>query len=266
VTAEPADADDPSLDVSALYGLPPEEFTAARNDLVKRLRAAGRKDEASRVGRMRKPPVTAWALNQMARQRPDVVALVFEAGGGLRAAMDAALAGDSSGVRPARQAEREALNAALAEASRQLDDTGHPASEAARRRMEATLRAAMVNESVAEALSQGTLDVDHDAPGFGFDGSAPVLPPDTSRGGHDKAARDEVEKAEREKEEEARQAATLRARLTENAERLAQRARELERAALDAEAAAQTARQAAEEARTEADEARQALMEAGEAS
>jgi hypothetical protein len=228
---------------------------------------------------MRKPPVTAWALNQMARQRPDVVALLFDAGGGLRAAMEAALAGDSSGVRPARTAEREALNAALAEASRQLDDNGHPASEAARRRMEATLRAAMVDESVAKALSQGTLDVDHDAPGFGFDGSAPVLaaetrgpgeesPPKRAKGGagQDKAAREAAEIAEKAKKEEAaRHAAALRARLNEEADQLAHRADELERAARDAEATAQRARKAAEEARTQAAEARSALDELGPA-
>ena len=96
------EADDPALAAMNLYGLRPEQFTEARNHLVKQLRAAGRREEASGVARMRKPPATAWALNQVARQHPDVVAAVFDAGGRLRAAMDAALAGDASGVRPAR--------------------------------------------------------------------------------------------------------------------------------------------------------------------
>ena len=278
MTAGPTDADDPSLDSSVLYGLPPEQFTAARNDLVKRLRAMGRKDEASVVAGMRKPPVTAWALNQVARQRPDVVAGLFDAGGQLRVAMDAALAGDSSGVRPARAAEREAFSAALVAARRHLDDAGHPASDATRRRMEATLRAAMVDESVAELLSQGTLDADHDAPGFGFGGSVSAVQPDAAprrkaaaqkapakkgAGGEDKATREAAARAEKEREAAARQAAAVRARLREKAERLTHRADELERAARDAEANAQRARRAAEEARAQADEAHAALDELG---
>jgi len=203
-----------------------------------------------------------------------VVAALFDAGAQLRAALDAALAGDPSGVRPARSAEREALGVALAAANRILDEAGHPTSDAVRRRMEATLRAAMVDESVAEDLSQGMLDSDHDAPGFGFDGSAPVARQDAGPAGGAAAAATEAtatagaarEAAAREAaedEEAARQAAALRAHLVENAERLAHRADELELAARDAEAAAERARHGAEAARTEADEARRAVEQLG---
>jgi len=260
-----SDADDPSLDASALYGLPPEEFTKARNDLVKRLRATGRREEASGVARMRRPPATAWALNQIARQRPDLVAAVFDAGGRLRAAMDAALAGDASGVRPARAAEREALAAVVAEAGSELGGAGHAATDAVRRRMEGTLRAAMVDDAVAEDLSQGVLDADHDAPGFGFGDSGPVAQAPPAPAATEASDQEARERAEAAKVEAARQEAEWRATLFERAERLAHRADELDVTAREAEAAAERARAAAAAARSEAAEARAALDELGPA-
>ena len=67
------------------------EFTAARNELAKRLRKAGQDDAAERVQALKKPSVPVWAANQLARRHPDEVqALVGRrrraaagAGGGL---------------------------------------------------------------------------------------------------------------------------------------------------------------------------------------
>ena len=157
------------MDVSELYGLNPDQFVAARNQLAKSLRSAGRRQDASEVARLRKPPAPAWALNQVARQSSDLIDAVRSAGARLRAAMDAALTGDPSGVRAARTAEREAVNAAVAEALRHLEQIGHSANEAARRRIEATLRAAAIDDPVAERLRQGRLDSDEEASGFGFE-------------------------------------------------------------------------------------------------
>ena len=237
-----------SMDASELYGLAPDAFTAARNELVKRLRAAGRREEASGVARLRKPPATAWALNQVARKDPDVLSAVLDAGGRLRSAMDAALGGNASDVRAARAAERAAVVVAVAAAGRHLDSAGHAATDAARRRIEATLRAAMVDDSVAERLNRGVLDSDQEASGFGFEGSAPMVVEEVAPAadaGPDLAAR-----------EAARQAAALRDRLVEEADRLAARAEELETAARDAEVTAGRARKAADEAMQEATEAR----------
>ena len=54
-------------ELDRLYGLPLEEFTAARDDLSKRVRAAGLRDQADEIKALRKPPVSAWAVNQLAR-------------------------------------------------------------------------------------------------------------------------------------------------------------------------------------------------------
>ena len=59
-----------------LYGLPPGEFTEARDALVKRLRADKERDLANQVKGLRRPTVAAWALNQLVRnRRKDVGAL-----------------------------------------------------------------------------------------------------------------------------------------------------------------------------------------------
>ncbi|MDQ3824053.1 MAG: hypothetical protein M3321_12520, partial [Actinomycetota bacterium] len=76
-----------------LYGRPLAEFTAARNDLAKRLKKAGQADEAARVGALGKPTVSAWAVNQLARRQADRVSELLDAGGALVDAQRGALAG-----------------------------------------------------------------------------------------------------------------------------------------------------------------------------
>src|SRR5439155_7398313 len=51
-------------EVEALYGLPLDEFTRARDALAKERTRAGDKAAAADVKALRKPSLTAWALNQ----------------------------------------------------------------------------------------------------------------------------------------------------------------------------------------------------------
>jgi len=68
--------------VDALYGLPLDEFTPRRDELVKELRGAGKRDEAAWVKALRKPSATAWLVNQLARrdQKLEPGMLVFSGG------------------------------------------------------------------------------------------------------------------------------------------------------------------------------------------
>src|SRR5258705_12992292 len=52
-------------DVDALFKLPLAEFIGARNDLVARLKRAGRADDANLVKALAKPSISAWAVNQL---------------------------------------------------------------------------------------------------------------------------------------------------------------------------------------------------------
>src|SRR5437762_13844445 len=52
-------------DIEALFKLPLAEFTGARNTLAAQLKKGGSGDEAVRVKALAKPPVSAWAVNQL---------------------------------------------------------------------------------------------------------------------------------------------------------------------------------------------------------
>ncbi len=152
-----------------LYALVPDGFTAARNALARRLRTSGDRAGAALVAKLRRPPVSAWALNMLARERPEVVDAVYGAGAALRAATEEALAGDASALRTAQVDERRAVDAATTAAAGFLTEAGLGAGDGPRQRMAGTLRAAMVDETVAAALRDGVLDDDRDAAGFGLD-------------------------------------------------------------------------------------------------
>ncbi len=205
-----------------MYAVVPAQFISARDALVRQLRSTGDKAEAARVAKLRRPPPTAWALNQVARADPALIDELLAAGAGLRAATERALDGDASTLRQARAAERAAVDAIVTEAGRCLEAGGYPATDALRSRMAATLRAAIVEEPVAERLRPGMLTGDHDAPGFGMDAlSVPTTAaqPDALSGANERAGADE----QPEKQPEARhqQKAQEEARL--EAERVAER-------------------------------------------
>jgi DNA-binding PadR family transcriptional regulator len=92
-----------------LFDLDPAEFVAARDRLATQLKAEGDVDAAARVKALRRPSVGAWAVNQVARRQPDLVAAVVEAGRALAAAL---AAGDRTGLREATGARRDAVRAA----------------------------------------------------------------------------------------------------------------------------------------------------------
>ena len=92
-----------------LYGLPPGDFTRARDAHAKELRGDGERDAANAVKALRKPTVAAWALNQLTRRRKKDLAALLSAGENLRAAQEELLAGgdrSSSRTRPRRSARR----------------------------------------------------------------------------------------------------------------------------------------------------------------
>ncbi len=153
-----------------LYSLPPEEFTAARNALAKELKAAGKKDEAAAVAKLRRPSVAAWALNQVARTKADLVEAALAAGQELRAATEATVAGEAGELRAASAAERTAANAVVKAAAAHLGARAEALTPA----LLATLRVAALDDEVADELRRGVLTSDQEQPGFGFGMDADV--------------------------------------------------------------------------------------------
>lgn len=212
----------PDLDreLDALYALPLEEFTKARNDLAARLRKAHQADAAAEVRGLKKPAVVAWAANRLAHEQPDLVHRLVEAGERLREVQQRALAGgeDPSGVSDATEQERSAVRALVGAAN---DALGTRATASLLDRLTQTLRAAAVDPRAARLLLAGRLTEELQAVGFGpLEAVTPI-----------RRRSDEAERAARER------IAALRA----EARRLAVDAREAERRADELRAAADRA-------------------------
>lgn len=268
--------------IERLYGLPPEEFVAARDALARQLRKDGDAAAARRVAGLRRPTVVAWAVNQAARRRPELVTDLVEAGERLRQAQRRALSGLRGGaLRTAGSERRRAVERLLAEAASVLEESGR-SPEAHRDAIAATLQSASVDEAAAAAVRAGTLDRELAAPsGFGEvaglqllqpppEPEAPERPasPARRRVKLDPARRRELDAARRQRDQrrrEARTAASAAGKAREAADQAAmaeseaaEAARRLAGESAQARRASEEARRAAEEARRVADKAREA--------
>ena len=238
-------------ELDALYGLPLEEWTKARNDLASRLRKAHQEEAAETVRKLRKPSLAAWTVNRLARTEPAAVEALLEAGERLRTAQQRAVRGGAGAtdVSAAARAERDAVRALVASARAVLAEIGRPASQPTLDRISQTLRAAAVDESARDLLARGRLEADVEAVGFGSLAAVePIARPKTD-------AREQA----RERAKELRAEVRRLANEAREVEAEAQRAeREAERARVEAERARERARQA----RAEADRAAEAVARA----
>ena len=128
-----------------LYGLPPAEFTAARNARAK---------QAPEAKKLTKPSVAAWAINQFARQRGDELDAVFSLGEQLREAQDEL---DSATLRSLGSQRRTLITAMAQRVATLASDLGSPVGASAVLEIEQTLQAAMADPRAADALRTGRL-------------------------------------------------------------------------------------------------------------
>jgi hypothetical protein len=159
----------PELDeeLDRLFDLPPAEFTAARNDLVRRLKKANQADAAERVQGLRKPTIPVWALNQVARHQQGDVEALTNASEELRAAQQASIAdGDRERLLTATAAERDALRKLTQRASQLLEAAGQKPTPAVLERVSATARSAAIDPRGRELLAAGMLVEELESSGF----------------------------------------------------------------------------------------------------
>ncbi len=128
-------------EIDRLYQLPPDAFTAARNALAK---TAG--PGAAEIRGLVKPPIAAWAVNQIYWKRRDVYDALIEAATALRRTHKAIVGGRRSDVREGAKAHDEAIDAALKAALALLREEGHPATDVTRQAVVTTLRALPGND------------------------------------------------------------------------------------------------------------------------
>ncbi|HUO45305.1 MAG TPA: hypothetical protein VM470_00565 [Acidimicrobiia bacterium] len=141
---EPSGPDD-------LYGLPLDQFTRSRDGLAARLRSEGKPDRAAAVAKLSKPSVAAWALNQAARQNPELVDQLIDSHKLLRGSDTAdKLATAAKSRRTAVAVLAEAAAAALAA-------QGKAASGQTRDRISRTLLAVATEPSGEADLQAGRL-------------------------------------------------------------------------------------------------------------
>ncbi len=157
---------DAGLDAVAdvLYGLPPDQFTAARTAAEKRARADGDRDLAKQVHALGKPTTVAWLANQLVRQHPDEIDPLLELGGALREAT-ASLSGDE--LRKLSAQQHRVIQALIQQARAIARQAEHQLTDATAQGLETTLRAALAEGELADQLASGRLTAALEHVGFG---------------------------------------------------------------------------------------------------
>lgn len=160
-----AGRDDP---IDALFKLPLSEFIGARKKLAAQLKKGGNAVEAERVKTLAKPPVSAWAVNQLYWTHREEFDELLATGQRFRKAQ---ASGKVVNMREALDGRREALSDLSDLATEILRDAGHNPSLDTLRRITSTLEALSSYESLSDAPSLGRLTQDIDPPGFESFGS-----------------------------------------------------------------------------------------------
>ncbi|MDX3534555.1 hypothetical protein PV721_09260 [Streptomyces sp. MB09-01] len=224
-----------------LYGLRPEEFTAARDAHVAGARKAGERAEAKRIAALRKPTLAVWAANLLARADADQARRLLQLGQELREA-HRTLAGED--LRKLSHQQHVVIAAMAHEARRLAGEAGQEVSEAVEREVEQILRTVLADPDAAETWAGGVLAK---APPqvVGFDELAPVRVPGTAA----PQAQPPSPSPKRRKADKADKAEKVDARVTEAQERARAEAERTNREAERAEEALARAEAEREQAR-----------------
>jgi hypothetical protein len=246
------------LAADELYAAPLAEFTKRRDDLSRRLRKDGLRDEADAVKALRKPTAAAWALNQLARRRSKDVERLLATGKRLRKAHEALLSGgDRSALQRASAEERELIDRLTRDAAAVASEAGTARAATLDERIRDTLHAAALDEQTAADLAAGRLVREREAIGmFGAATAEPRAPVKARRADKRGEAGARQEAAQREGLDRALAAARAEERKVRREHAAAAKAAERARKAASA------AQQRADEARERAEEARAGLREA----
>jgi hypothetical protein len=257
------------MDLTDLYRGPLEEFVARRTKVVREARATD-PSAADAIGKLRKPPVSVWAIDQLSIDQEQPLLELLAAAADARDAQRA-VAGQSEtrdGLLLASNRLRDAVEAAARAGDDVLEEAGHARGEETGRRIRATLQSAATGSAAERlALWHGTLDHEVASSGFGAvdepddDAAelAAVLAPlrRVSSQARDRsplvrasskdqrAQREAIERELKKHDAAAERARDLARSKRVHAERLAEEARLAEQEATVAEAAAEKAEDAA---------------------
>jgi hypothetical protein len=137
-----------------LYGLAPAAFTAARDQRAKQTRAAGDGGLAAAIRKLRRPTVSAWLVNLLAREHTGRLEALAELGEALREAQRSL---DGDRLRAASAQRRQLVGELLQEAKRLAAQADQAAGAQVQREITGTLEAAIADPEVAAAVRRGWL-------------------------------------------------------------------------------------------------------------
>ncbi len=137
-----------------LYALPPEDFRAARDERAAQARASGDKTLAREITALRRPVVSAWLVNLLARDEPGQMSELLALGDSLR---DAQQTLDGDRLRELSGQRRDLVGAMISTMKRRAAQDGRAVSLQVEREVEATLQAALADPEAATAVSSGRL-------------------------------------------------------------------------------------------------------------
>jgi hypothetical protein len=263
------------VDTDHLYRGPLDGFVARRDALVRELRSSDRA-AATVAGKLRKPAVAAWAIDQLTYDEPHVILELLAAGADARESQRdfATQSTDRDDFARASGRLRDAVEAAARAATTVLQTGGHAASDDVMRRVTTTLQAAATGSAEERrGLWRGTLDRDLAPSGFGAvdDGEAddpelaatiatlrhhtsgPRRPVVVRTSPTERLERERAERAAADLERDATKARALADAKRVQADKLAEQARDAEEAAAMAEQAADAAEHTAGQARAALD-------------
>jgi hypothetical protein len=147
-----------------VFGAPLEEFVSERNALAKELSAAGKDGEAADVKALKKPSVSAWALNQGVRADAKAAKAVLKAAKALEVAQDEALQGEGFGLRDAQEEQQRTVDAMLDAVEAAVEGRG--LAPAMVDRVRETLRAIPGDDELRAEFEEGRVTRDRRAVGF----------------------------------------------------------------------------------------------------
>ncbi|MEU5884708.1 hypothetical protein [Spirillospora sp. NPDC047279] len=162
-----------------LYGGAPAEFVARRKELVQEAKESGDADLAKAIGALRRPTLSAWAVDLLAHESAEELGWLLDVGADLRAAW--ASGGHIGGL---EQRRSELIALLVRTAKRLAGEAGNPLRDQAVREVEDTLQAATVDEDVADEVREGHLAQPRSHSGFGTAGFGfPAAGPPAGRKG-----------------------------------------------------------------------------------
>ena len=149
--------------VRELYVLPPTDFVAARNELVRQARTAGSKEVAERLQQLRRPTRSAWLVNLLARDQAAMQRL-SALGRELR---DAQTGLARTELRNLAEQRRQLIADLLDRARAHASEVGMQLTPTVLSEVEATLQAALVDLAGALTIRNGRLVRPLSHSGFG---------------------------------------------------------------------------------------------------